>query len=164
MQLKGMFLVIASFWFCAVASAHPLKMSFSKLTINSEGFVELETRIFLDDLTAHMQRLYRMQQPDFSNVTSNGTQALQRYINNHFYFEQDGEQLNLWVNSVSLSKNRLALVVNLSTTSSLDTTKEAFLVNTLMCDAFPIQTNDIKYQDEHYMLSISNPKFKIQFD
>ena len=50
-------------------------MSFSKLVINSEGVVDLQARIFLDDITAHMQVLYDLQPVDFSNIESNSTKA-----------------------------------------------------------------------------------------
>lgn len=144
--------------------AHPLKMTFSKLLVTTEGKVELETRIFLDDLSDHMQKLYRLSEVDFSSTTSNGTTALQDYLSERFYFEQDGKKVPLWISNVFFSKNGLALVLNLNTTEQLDTKKEIFLVNTLLCDAFPIQVNDIRYQNEHYKLSIGNPKIKIQID
>ena len=146
------------------AEEHPLKMSFSKLTISSEGIVVLETRIFLDDLTAHMEQLYGLKETNFSSVTDNSVQALQRYLQDQFYFEQDGKKLNLWINTVSLSKNGLALVVNMSTPYLLDTSQEIFVVNTLLCDAYPLQTNDIKYLNEHYLLNHHNPKVKIQLN
>ena len=164
MGIKGIVLAIALLSSSTLTLEHPLKMSFSKLIISSNGIVEVETRIFLDDLTAHMQQLYGLPQADFSTPAANGTQALQRYLRDHFYFEQDGQRLNLWINAVSLSKNGLALVVNLSTADLLDSAKEVFLVNTLLCDAYPMQTNDIKYLDEHFLLSLSNPKAKIRFD
>jgi len=162
MQIKGIFFTVVLLSASAFTWEHPLKMTFSKLVINSDGHAELETRIFLDDLTEQLQRIFSMQQVDFSNTTTNGTQALQIYINQNFYFEQDGEKLGLWINAVS--KNRLALVVNLSTTKALDTSRELFLVNTLLCDAFPVQTNNIRYLDENYVLNNGNPKLKIRFD
>ncbi len=144
--------------------SHPLKMSFSKLTITSDGKVELETRIFLDDLTAHIQELYNLQLVDFSTTTSNGTEALQRYLKNRFYLEQDGKKLELQIHTVSFSKNRLALVLNMNTSYQLDVSKELYIVNTIMCDAFPMQINDIKYLGKHYRLGIVNSKVKIQIN
>ncbi len=144
--------------------SHPLKMSFSKLTITSDGKVELETRIFLDDLTAHIQELYNLQLVDFSTTTSNGTEALQRYLKNRFYLEQDGKKLELQIHTVSFSKNRLALVLNMNTSYQLDVSKELYIVNTIMCDAFPMQINDIKYLEKHYRLGIVNSKVKIQIN
>ena len=161
MLKKGVVFTILVLSFSAFRLEHPLKMSFSKLTISSKGNVALETRIFLDDLTAHMQESYGLQRADFSTTGSNGTQALQRYLLNTFYFEQDGEKLPLYINAVSLSKNQLALVVHMNTLRPLDTTKTVFLVNTVLCDASPMQTNDIKYLDKHHKLSIGNPKVKI---
>ena len=162
MQIKVLFFIVALFSSSAISLEHPLKMTFSNLIINSDGYAELETRIFLDDLTEHMQNLYGLQQVDFSHVTTNGTQALQLYLNNNFYFEQDGEKVGLWINAVS--KNRLALVINMRTTKQLDATKELFLVNTLLCDAFPTQANNIKFLKEQFILTTGNPKIKIQLD
>ncbi|MEM1337586.1 MAG: DUF6702 family protein [Bacteroidota bacterium] len=164
MSKKGVIVVIVLLALSAFGWEHPLKMSFSKLSLRSDGIVEVETRIFLDDLTAHMQQHYGLQQVDFSTPATGSTQALQRYLSNHFYFEQNGEQFHLRINAVSLSKNRLALVVNMNTTTVLDSSKEVVLVNTLLCDTYPVQTNDIKYLDEHFLLSLSNPKVKIRFE
>jgi len=163
MQIKALvfsmiFLISSGF------NSHPLKMSFSNLVISWDGKVELETRIFLDDITGHMQNLYDLEQVDFSTPTSNGTQALQRYFMDNFYFEQEGQKLNLYIKGVSLSKNLLSLVVKMSTMQKLDSSKEVYLVNTLLCDAFPKQGNDVKYQGEHLSLNIENPKEKIQLD
>lgn len=144
--------------------AHPLKMTFSKLTINSKGYVELETRIFLDDLTEQLQKLYRLPQADFSSMESEGTQVLQNYLSENLYFKQDGKKVNLWINEVSFSRNKLALVVNTGTPKRLDTSKEIFLVNTILCDATPLQTNDIKYLNKHYKLNIGKPKVKIEIN
>ncbi|MEO1218549.1 MAG: DUF6702 family protein [Bacteroidota bacterium] len=164
--MKAKFLVIAIIFTISSGFniSHPLKMSFSNLVISWDGNVELETRIFLDDITGHMQNLYGIKQVDFTNITSNGTQALQRYFLNHFYFEQDGQKLNLSIKSVSLSKNLLSLVVKMQTMQRLDSSKDVYLVNTLLCDAFPKQGNDVKYQGEHLSLNIENPKVKIQID
>jgi len=142
--------------------AHPLKMTFSKLTISPKGDVELETRIFVDDLTEQLQKLYSLPQADFSSVSSDGTQALQQYLTDRFYFEQDGKKLDLWINAVSFSKNGLALVVITSTPKRLDSSKAIFLTNTILCDATPIQVNDIKYRNKHHKLNIGKPKIKIE--
>ena len=162
MKIAGLIISIALWSLNAFTSEHPLKMSSSKLVISSDGNVELKTRIFLDDLTDHIEKLYNIGQPDFSTTKSNGVQALQGYLSDHFYFEQDGKKINLMINGVLLSKNRLALEVHMNTSDKLDTSKEVLLVNTLLCDTFPLQTNDISYSDQHYLLSLGNPKVKIQ--
>ena len=161
MRITNLVFVIVLFVFNISAREHPLKMSYSKLTISPQGMVTLETRIFLDDLTAHMQHLYGLQEVNFSKVTTNGVQALQRYLQNQFYFEQNGKKLNLWINTVSLSKNGIGIVVSMSMPYLLDTSKEVFLINTLLCDAYPNQTNDINYLNKHYLLNLNSPKIKI---
>ena len=143
---------------------HPLKMSFSKLVINSEGVVDLQARIFLDDITAHMQVLYDLQPVDFSNIESNSTKALQQYLTSHYYFEQASKKIELRIDTVSFSRNRLALVLQMSTDAPLDATKEVFLTNTLLCDASEKQKNDILHIDKHYLLSMDNPRVKIEFN
>ena len=164
MQAKYLIFPITLLLLSAFSWEHPLKMSFSKLDIESDGLVKLETRIFLDDLTEHMQQLFRFQQADFSSISASGTQALERYLGEHLYFEQGGNRFKLQITTVSFSRNRIALVVNMKTIDPLDVSQEAFLVNTLLCDASPMQTNDIKYLGEHYLLGMSNPKMKIQLD
>ena len=161
MRIKFIVFIIALLFSGVSIGEHPLKMSFSKLTINADGSAEIETRIFLDDITEHIQDIYNIQQADFSDITSNGTEALRRYFAQNFYFEQQDKRLNLWINAVSTSKNDLALVINLSTTQPLDVSKEIVLVNTVLCDAAPTQINDIKYLDQHYQLGYSNPEMRL---
>lgn len=162
MKIKGLLSAFAILSLSSLTWAHPLKMSFSKLAISSDGDVELQTSIFLDDLTDHMQKVYNIQQPDFSAITSYGIQVLQHYFQNTFYFEQDGKKLILQINDVSFSRNGLGLVVKMSTTKQLDVSKEVSLVNTLLCDSYAKQRNNITYLDKFYELSMKNPKVKIQ--
>ncbi|WP_299525301.1 DUF6702 family protein [Winogradskyella sp.] len=162
MKIKALIFIIAISSLKIINWEHPLKMSFSKLTISIEGQVDIESRIFLDDLTEHMEKLYGLHQADFSSTGSNGTQALQRYLRDHFYLEQSGKKLNLNIYNVSFSKNGLALVANMNVSGRLDVSKNLFLVNTLLCDASPMQVNDIKYHGEHFKLNIGNSKVKIQ--
>lgn len=143
---------------------HSLKMSFSKLIISPKGFVNIETRIFLDDITTHIESIYGLQQADFTNISTKGTQALQLYFQNHFYFLQREKKINLVVNNVSLSKNGQALIVNANSTKLLDSSKKVFLFNTLLCDNSTKQVNGIKYLGKHYLLNISNPKIEIQLE
>lgn len=153
------FLVSGSF-----SNEHPLKMSFSKLVISSDGVVDLKTRIFLDDITAQIQDLYGLEQVDFSTVESEATQALQRYLTGHYYFEQVGKKSELRINAVSFSKNQLAVEVHISTDNPLDVNKELFLTNTLLCDADSKQKNDIIYLNKRLRLSANNPRVQIQFN
>ena len=150
--------------FSSFTNEHPLKMTFSKLNIGPEGSVNLETRFFLDDLITHLEKLYCLEEVDFSNNSTEGTQALERYFKDHFYFEQDGKKLPLLIKNVSYAKTGLALEVSMSTSHKLDRSKEVFLFNTLLCDAFPMQANGIKYMGIHYLLNIGEPKVKIQFE
>lgn len=138
-------------------------MSFSKLVISSEGVVDMQTRIFLDDITDQIQKLYGLDSVDFSTVESDATKALQRYLNDHFYFEQNGKKSELRINAVSFSQNRLALALKMTTAKPLDKSKDLFLTNTLLCDASPNQRNDIIYLKEQLRLSSGKPRVQIQF-
>ncbi|MCB0755922.1 MAG: hypothetical protein KDB98_10030 [Flavobacteriales bacterium] len=142
---------------------HPLKMSFSKLEISSEGVVDLKTRIFLDDITEQLESLYGLDTVDFSAVETEATQTLQRYLTEHFFFEQSGKKSTLRINGVSFSQNRLAVEVHMSTENPLDVSKQLFLTNTLLCDADPKQKNDVIYREHRLRLSATNPKAQIQF-
>jgi hypothetical protein len=159
--------IISLIWAFALYSSssfsevHPLKMSFSKLEISTEGVVDLKTRIFLDDITEQLQSLYRLDTVDFSSVETEATQTLQRYLTDHFFFEQDGKKSTLRINAISFSQNRLAVEVHMSTDSRLDASKELFLTNTLLCDADQKQKNDIIYREQRLRLSTSNPKAQI---
>ena len=161
MRIKVIIFAIALLVSSAFTWNHPLKMSFSNLTIHSDGIIEIETRIFLDDLTAHLQEKYSLQQADFSTATSNGSQALERYLAHNLYFKQDGEKFSLWINALSFSKNEMALAVKLSTKQPLNTSKETTIVNTLLCDAFPTQVNFLRFSGKQYTMDCSNPKFKL---
>lgn len=147
--------------FSAFSWEHPLKMSFSSLTIDGEGVVAMETRIFLDDVTEHMQQKYGLEQADFSSMTSNGTEALKSYIVDHLYFKQGDQKVALLIDSVTFSKHRLALVVKTSTAQPLNISKEFILVNTVMCDADPTQINDVRYLGKHRQFSYNTPEIKL---
>lgn len=136
-------------------------MSFSKLLISSEGFVEIETRIFLDDLSAHMEHRYRLRKADFSTLTTNGTLALQRYLHEHFYFEQGGQKNTLIIKAVGLSKNKLSLVAHLKTAFELDLQQPCTLRYSLLCDAFEKQKNDLLFRGDHYLLDAEAPTLEI---
>jgi len=164
MRFKGLAFVLVFLVSGGFSQKHPLKMSFSKLVISSEGVVDVQSRIFLDDITAQLQNLYDLDPVDLSTVTSNGTKALESYLTDHFYFEQNGKKSELRINAVSFSKNRLAIALHMNTDIPLDVTKELFLINTLLCDADPKQKNDIIYQKERLRLSYSNPRVQIQFN
>lgn len=146
------------------SKVHPLKMSFSKLEISSEGIVDLKTRIFLDDITEQLQTLYSLDTVDFSAVESEATQALQRYLKDCFYFEQNSKKSVFQINAVSFSQNKLAVEVHMSTEQPLDVSKELFLTNTLLCDADPKQKNDIIYLKERLRLNLANPTAQIQLE
>jgi hypothetical protein len=164
MRFIGLVSTLALFWSNVFSEAHPLKMSFSKLEISSDGVVDMKTRIFLDDITEQLQALYGLDTVVFSGVESEATQALQRYLKDHFYFEQNGKKLVLKINAVSFSQNRLAVEVHMSTDRPLDATIELFLTNTLLCDADPKQKNDIIYNKQRLRLNLTKPTTQIQLN
>lgn len=164
MRFIGLVSALALCWSNVFSEVHPLKMSFSKLEISSNGVVDLKTRIFLDDITEHLQALYGLDTVVFSGIETEATQTLQRYLKDHFYFEQNGKKLKLMINAVSFSQNRLAVEVHMSTNSPLDTATDLFLTNTLLCDADPKQKNDIIYNKQRLRLNLSNPTSQIQFN
>ena len=162
MRIASLCFAFALFAVTAFAEVHPLKMSFSKLEISTEGVVDLKTRIFLDDITEQLQALYDLDTVDFSTIETEAVQALELYLKDHFYFEQGGKKSTLTINAVSFSQNRLAVEIHTSTAESLDVSKELFLTNTLLCDADPKQKNDIIYMREPLRLNLANPKTQIQ--
>jgi hypothetical protein len=89
---------------------------------------------------------------------------LQQYLTSHYYFEQVSKKIELRIDTVSFSRNRLALVLQMSTDARLDATKEVFLTNTLLCDASEKQKNDILHIDKHHLLSMDNPRVKIELN
>lgn len=160
---KKIILSIATFCaLCSFKSDHALKMSFTHLTIDEGGQVNLETRIFLDDLTEHLETKYDLQHVDFSTINSNGSKALYNYFKHCFYFEQGNAIVHVGISEVSFTKNKIALVVNTTSSKPLDMSKEVLIVNTILCDFSALQTNDIKYRNKRYMSSIANPKIKLK--
>ena len=144
--------------------SHPMKMSFSKLIISEEGLVELETRIFLDDLTSHIEHTYRLRQADFSTLTTNGTKALQEYLITHLYLEQTGEKNIFLIKAVSLSKNKEALILQLTALHPVQMNQPLFLRNDLLCDGFAKQRNDILFQGQHYVCDIHRTGINLPID
>ena len=162
--MKNLILAIVLLVAGTSSSGHPLKMTFNNLVISEDGKVELETRIFIDDLTVHMEKLYPFRQIDFYSFSSNRAQVLQNYFIDILYFEQGGQKVILQINDIFLSENQMGLVVKSGTADPLDKSKEIFFTNSLLFDSSPMQKNDIKYQEDHYMLGPSNPKMKIILD
>lgn len=163
-RIAGLVWTLALFCLYGFSEVHPLKMSFSKLEISSDGVVDLKSRIFLDDITEQLLALYNLDTVDFHSVEAEATQALEHYLKNHYYFEQEGKKSELRINAVSFSKNKLAVEVHMSTDYPLDVSKELYISNTLLCDADPKQKNNIVYLNERLLLSLSNPKAQIQFN
>lgn len=165
--------ILSIIFFISISNldAHPLKMSFNKLEIAWDGSVKIESRIFLDDLTAQLKSLYNLDQINFADANSQSTIALQQYINKNFYFEQNGQKIPLIIDDITFATMKLAIVLNLTTFDKLinsadpfDNSGDIFLVNKILFDADPKQKNDILYLNEHHLLNVVNTKLKIRFD
>ena len=139
---------------------HPLKMSFSRLSVAPDGSVQMETNLFLDDLMEHLNKLYGMAEFDFSEVESSGTQALQRYLDDRLYV-RDGETI-VHFRILSVSRERLVLVVKAGTKQEVGSSSALYLVNTILCDASPKQTNEVQYGRERFVFSADVPALRIR--
>jgi len=125
---------------------HPLKISFSKMTFEN-NIVEIETRLFLDDLSTHLKKKYRIKKIDFSSLSGNGTEALQLYFKESFYLVQKGERLFFKIEDIKFSEDKTILSVFLKVIIQ----KSSFtLHNTLLLDAFKKQKNVLLYQNSQY--------------
>lgn len=164
MRITGLVLTLALFSSSGSSKVHPLKMSFSKLVISKDGVVDLKTRIFLDDITEQIQKQYGLSTVEFTTIESNGTEALQRYLKDHFFFEQDNQKIELTIKVVSFSQNKLAVALDLVTKNPIDVSKKLFLTNTVLCEASPKQLNDLMYLNQHIRLSAKTPTAEIPFN
>ena len=161
MRITGLILTLALFSSNSTSEVHPLKMSFSKLVISNDGVVDLKSRIFLDDITEQMQKQFELSSVEFNTIESNGTEALQRYLKDHFFFEQEGKKIELTVKAVSFSQNKLAVAIDLVTKKPINVSKKLFLTNTVLCEASPKQLNDLMYLNQHFRLSAKTPTVEI---
>lgn len=127
-------------------TVHPLKMTFSKMTL-SNGAVELTTKIFLDDLVRNIKKRYRLNTPDFSSVVSNGTQSLQDYFNKKLYIEQNGKMYTFSIESVSIIEDGVVLLVKSKSEKGVKNAS-FMLTNALFYEEFPNQVNSVKLEKE----------------
>lgn len=129
---------------------HPIKMSFSKMSIDKKGKVELETRLFLDDLTLHIESKYRLKQANFSTLSANGSKALQDYMHKCLYIIQSGRSMHFTITDISLSEDNLALVVRMESDQPLNRNIPYQIKNTLLFDIFKKQKNLMILEDEKH--------------
>lgn len=135
------------FWIIALSSGlllswtHPLKLSVSEMKLEPNAPVIIETRLFLDDLTAHIAQTYRLRKPTFLSLQSEGTKALQRYIRQRFYLVQSGKPNHLNIIHTRLSDDKLALVVSLRSERALQAKSSFKVKNSLFFDVFKKQKN-----------------------
>lgn len=120
---------------------HPLKVSVSEMSLSKNARVRVETRVFLDDLTAHIAQAYRLRKPTFLSLDSEGTKALQRYMRERFYLVQAGKPNRLLITHTRLSDDKLALVVSLRSEAPLRGNRPFRVKNTLFFDVFKKQKN-----------------------
>ena len=132
----------------SLSNVHPLKMTFSKMSMSQSGEISITTKYFLDDLTQQMQQKYRLQKADFSSSKSNGTLALQNYMDSHLLISQDGTDTSLIIQSVSIDEDNLVLMVTASTMKHLEVNAAFTLTNSLFFDVFPNQINSVRYKKE----------------
>ena len=131
--------------FSSFSKAHPLKMTFSKMTMAKDGTLTLTTKFFLDDITQQMQTKYRLKYADFSTPESNGTKALQTYMNTNLLVIQEETKSVFHVEAVQKAEDNLVLVV--ISTVHLKKKQPFIMINSLFFDVFPNQINSVRYKN-----------------
>ena len=125
------------------------------------GVAKVQTRLFLDDLSYHLQEKYRLIKADFSTVESNGTQALQWYMNDCFYMLQGEQKILFKITKTALSPDGIALIVYMEGEKPLANGVPLKINNTLLFDVFKKQENVLRLfhsQDEFQKLSFTLEK------
>ena len=138
---------------------HPLKCTFSKVTFQNKENITIETRFFLDDLSEHLAASYRLKHADFSQLDSSGSQALQRYINERYYLLVNSEKINLQIDRLHVSKDRITLNVFLSATAT--PTDNIIIYNNLLTEVFMNQEHKLIYNSKHFTLNKYQPELKL---
>ncbi|MFD0964730.1 DUF6702 family protein [Pseudofulvibacter geojedonensis] len=156
--MKSFFLLL----YCSTLFLHPLKMSFSRMTFGVNNYAIIETRLFLDDLSYHIGQKYRLKEPEFTTINSNGTKALQKYIHENFYILQGDKKVNLNIESLDFTKGKIALIIHLKSVTNIEPKKHYQINNTLLFDAFKKQENRLQIntpesQKKHFIFNINTP-------
>ena len=125
--------------------AHPLKMSFSKLTITKTGEAQLTSKLFLDDLTEHFQNRYRLQKVDFTSLDSNGKKALQIYFNERVFLISENKNISFNITSLEIIEDGIVLQVKSKAIKPINQTQPFSMQNALFFDVFANQVNSVKY-------------------
>lgn len=129
---------------------HPLKMSFTEMSVLHNGRVRMETRLFLDDLTSQIEKRYRLKEADFSSLTANGSKALQQYVNECLTIQQHDITTYFVIQSISLTDDNIALVVEMESNGSIDQKDNYKIKNTLLFDVYKKQKNLLIYKGQDY--------------
>ena len=114
------------------------------MTMAKDGKLTLTTKFFLDDLKQQMQTKYRLKDADFSTLESNGTVALQTYMNNNLLVMQEEIKMVFRIETIEKAEDNLVLLV----ISSVNLKKQQpfIMINSLFFDVFPNQINSVRYK------------------
>ncbi|WP_299464827.1 DUF6702 family protein [uncultured Microscilla sp.] len=162
--MKLLFIIALSSWLNTTLT-HPLKVSVSEMTIGNNQRVVIETRLFLDDLTDHISQTYRLLKPTFHTVDSEGTKALQRYINQRFYLAQNNQPNRLKITHTRFSEDKKALIVRLVSRQALRGNQPFRVKNTLFFDVFKKQKNLVNVSGTHqaaHAFSLHHPWWQVK--
>lgn len=138
---------------------HPLKLSFAKLWMAPNGELQIKIKLFEDDLGSHMKTQYRLDKPDFSATTKNGTKTLQRYFLENLYVIQDGKKIDFIIKKVRLTKGKTALEFTAQSTNRVNINNAFTLRNSVMTDAFQNQVNKVMFKEETYNFNLRKKEY-----
>lgn len=152
--MKNIVLIFVVVFFFSFKGYHPLKMTFSKMSI-SDNYVYLKTNFFADDLCAQIEKKYRLKQADFSTLHSNGTLVLQNYLKEHLVIYQNDKSITFDIENVFYSEKNSILTVETKSHNMIDSLTSFSLKNTIFQEVFSSQTNSVHFKTNNKRHTLS---------
>ncbi len=162
MQLNLKILFLPFLFLFLNFAAHPLKMTFSRLEISEKGMLVLTSRLFEDDLSAHLKSLYRLQIIDYSDTESNGQKSLMRYINSRVNATQNGKNFAFQIEKLSRQEDGTVLEVTLKSTEKIDLAAAFTFENQLLTEVFQNQTNNLTFAGKKYRYTRMEKSYELR--
>jgi hypothetical protein len=122
--------------------AHPIKMTTSKLEINSEDkTVFLSINFFIDDFEAALRKLYPQPAFNYSNPDDYLIMTLNNYINKCFRLTADTNVIVFKYYSLSKMEGNVCQVILLADYAEFKSVKKLTVSNSLLFESYRTQSN-----------------------
>ena len=139
-------------------SAHPIKMSTSKLVVNTRDHsYQMTLNLFIDDFEPAIRNIYPQPPLNYANPDETMLASIQDYINKNILVKADENQVTLKIVSIEKIDTNVCQVKLTGMSSQNSPVKIITIKNTILFQSFSKQTNVV-----HVVIDGASPKI-LQF-